>query len=274
MESEVPDNLALAEVNRPADVPIERDVAWSTAPGRVGPRSVSTDAQCDHLRRWFPGPAGSPGPLAWPVLLIPEAVDGGLRAPAEWSHVYHRLRWWAPVPRRFEVTASVAWVSILAGSVEAAITTVATAGGHALAQSTTVLRGPGNASPRGERALPRRPPLSAGRRRSLLIIPERDVQAFAAMAGMTYDVFQDARKAWALGYPNILVPSVLLFAIQMHTARVGDDGRVEMWFRRPVPSGSVLEFWDHQPGVWSANLVGGRVAAVARLTRPSDHGSG
>ena len=67
---------------------------------------------------------------------------------------------------------------------------------------------------------------------------------------------------WAL----IGAGGVLLLALDWRF--FGPTGRGEMWFRRTVPAGSLLESCQStdDPTLWALRLVGGgAVAAVARI---------
>ena len=98
---------------------------------------------------------------------------------------------------------------------------------------------------------------------------EASIRHFAGLAGTRYPVHEDERYAWAHGYPTILVQGLLLFIIQLAYAGVGPSGRGEMWFRRAVPAGSLLESCRStaDPTLWAMRLVGGgEIAAIARIS--------
>jgi hypothetical protein len=98
---------------------------------------------------------------------------------------------------------------------------------------------------------------------------------FDAFWGARYPVHDDEHYAWAQGYPTILVQGLLLFITQLYYAGAGSRGRAEMWFRRAVPAGSLLESCQSRtdPMLWAMRLVGGgAIAAVARISSPSGEG--
>jgi hypothetical protein len=137
-----------------------------------------------------------------------------------------------------------------------------------LAESVLVARTKGVAESWGERDLPTLPELGSSRRRRSLVVAEAQVRAFAELAGTKYPVNDDVVHAQRRGYPNVLVQGLVLFIFQIHVAGVGPSGQAEMWFRRPVPAGSLLELvQDHgDPAVWAFRFVGtGEVASVGRM---------
>ena len=108
-------------------------------------------------------------------------------------------------------------------------------------------------------------------RRRTLVVDEASIRHFADLAGTRYRVHDDERYAWTQGYPTILVQGLLLFIIQLHYAGARPAGRGEMWFRRAVPAGSLLESCQSSvdPTLWAMRLVGGgEVAAIARIASP------
>lgn len=219
---------------------------------------------------WLQSRIGALGAIGWPMVLIPEVVDKRFRLPEEALQTYHRVSWSADVPKEpFEVEATVQWVSARQGSVEVGLASRAVLGGATVARSLLVARAPGDAGSWGERDV--RPAPTTGNlvRRKSLIVNENSVRDFAELIGARYPVHLDARYAWERGYPNILVQGMVLLLIQLHFAGTGPSGEAEMWFRRAVAAGSLLEVCrsDDDPTVWAFRLVStGDVAAVARLT--------
>ncbi len=219
---------------------------------------------------WLQSRIGALGAIGWPMVLIPEVVDKRFRLPEEVLQAYHRVSWSTEVPTvPFDVEATVQWVSARHGSVEIGLGSRAILDGATVARSLLVARAPGDTPSWGERDVPSVPATGTLVRRKSLIVSETEVRAFAELAGARYPVHLDARYAWQRGYPNILVQGMVLLIIQLHFAGIGPTGQAEMWFRRAVPAGSLLEVCrsDDDPAVWAIRLVStGEVAAVARLT--------
>ena len=242
------------------------------APGLAVERSLELSGEWfNELCLWLQSPIGELGPLGWPMVLIPEIIDSRYRLGDAAVQVYQRVEWNQPLPRReFTASGHVEWVSSRVGSFETGVATEARLGGEELARSLAVARMSGDLEPYGTRALPDRPELdlpSLSRRRTL-VIDEGSIRHFAGLAGTRYPVHVDEHYAWAQGHPTILVQGLLLFIIQLHYAGVGPAGRGEMWFRRAVPAGSLLESCQStaDPTLWAMRLVGGgEVAAIARI---------
>lgn len=229
---------------------------------------------------WLQSPIGALGNLGWPMVLIPEIIDSRYRLGDSAVQVYQRVEWFGPVPeRQFTASGHVEWVSARPGSFEAGVTTEARLGEERLARSLLVARMAGDLEPYGTRGLPPRPdvdPAALARRRTL-VVDEATIRHFADLAGTHYPVHEDERYAWAQGYPAILVQGLLLFITQLHYAGVGPTGRGEMWFRRAVPAGSLLESCQSRadPTLWALRLVGGgQIAAIARIASTTRQGGG
>lgn len=227
---------------------------------------------------WLQSPIGALGNLGWPMVLIPEIIDSRYRLGDSAVQVYQRVEWFGPVPeRQFTASGHVEWVSARPGSFEAGVTTEARLGEERLARSLLVARMAGDLEPYGTRGLPPRPdvdPAALARRRTL-VVDEATIRHFADLAGTHYPVHEDERYAWAQGYPAILVQGLLLFITQLHYAGVGPTGRGEMWFRRAVPAGSLLESCQSRadPTLWALRLVGGgQIAAIARIASAARRG--
>lgn len=243
------------------------------APGLAVERSLELSGQWfNELCLWLQCPIGELGPIGWPMVLIPEIIDSRYRLGEAALQVYQRVEWNGPVPRReFTASGHVEWVSSREGSFETGVATQARFGDQGLARSLLVARMAGQLESYGTRDLPARPELdvSSLARRRTLVVDEASVRHFAGLAGTRYPVHEDEHYAWAHGYPTILVQGLLLFIIQLHYAGVGRAGRGEMWFRRAVPAGSLLESCQSttDPALWAMRLVGGReVAAIARIS--------
>jgi hypothetical protein len=248
------------------------------APGLAVERSLELSGEWfNRLCLWMQSPIGELGPIGWPMVLIPEIVDSRYRLGETALQVYQRVEWHGPVPRReFTASGHVEWVSGRSGSFEAGVATEARLGGDVLARSLLVARMSGEMDSYGRRVLSARPeldPASLSRRRTL-VVDEATIRHFADLAGTRYPVHDDQHYAWAQGYPTILVQGLLLFITQLHYAGVGPTGRGEMWFRRAVPAGSLLESCQSttDPSLWAMRLVGGgEIAAIGRIasSRPA-----
>jgi len=247
-------------------------------PGLAVERPLELSGQWfNELCLWLQSPIGSLGPLGWPMVLIPEIIDSRYRLGDSALQVYQRVEWSGPVPTgEFTASAHVEWVSGRGGSFEAGLATEARRGGERLAHCLLVARMTGDLESYGERDLPPRPDVDETTlsRRRTLVVDEATIRHFAELAGTRYPVHDDERYAWSQGYPTILVQGLLLFMTQLYQYGVGPSGRGEMWFRRAVPAGSLLESCQStaDPTLWAMRLVGGgEVAAIARITssRPS-----
>jgi len=241
-------------------------------PGLAVERSLELSGQWfNELCLWLQSPIGALSNLGWPMVLIPEIIDSRYRLGDSAVQVYQRVDWFGPVPRQpFTASGHVEWVSARPGSFEAGVVTQASLGEERLARSLLVARMTGELGSYGTRALPPRPdvdPASLARRRTL-VVDEAVIRQFADLAGTHYPVHEDEHYAWAQGYPATLVQGLLLFITQLHYTGVGPTGRAEMWFRRVVPAGSLLESCQStaDPSLWAMRLVGGgQIAAIARI---------
>jgi hypothetical protein len=243
------------------------------APGLAVERSLELSGQWfNELCLWLQSPIGALGRIGWPMVLIPEIIDSRYRLGDTALHVYQRVEWDGPIPRgQFTASGHVEWVSGRDGSIETGVATEARLGDAALARSLLVARMTGELDSYGVRDLPARPEfdLTSLARRRTLVVDEATIRHFADLAGTRYPVHDDERYAWAQGYPTILVQGLLLFITQLFYAGIGSTGRGEMWFRRAVPAGSLLESCQStvDPTLWAMRLVGsGDVAAVARIS--------
>ena len=246
------------------------------APGLAVERTLELSGQWfNELCLWLQCPIGALGTIGWPMVLIPEVLDTRYRLGEAALQVYQRVTWGSTVPTgEFTAGGHVEWVSARGGSVEVGLATRARVGDRELAQSLLVARMAGELDSYGRRDLPARPEVDAGglARRRTLVVDASSVRHFADLAGTRYPIHDDERYAWAKGYPTVLVQGLLLFLTQLHFAGVGPTGRAEMWFRRAVPAGSLLESCQStaDPSVWAMRLVGGgEVAAVARISSSS-----
>jgi hypothetical protein len=242
------------------------------APGLAVERSLELSGQWfNELCLWLQSPIGALGNLGWPMILIPEIIDSRFRLTETALQVYQGVQWHGRVPRQaFTASGRVEWVSGRDGSFEAGLSTTARAGDEELARSLLVARMAGDLDSYGERGLPARPELDVETltRRRTLVVDEATIRHFATLAGTHYPIHENEHYAWAQGYPTILVQGLLLFMTQLYHAGVGPTGKGEMWFRRAVPAGSLLESCQSttDPELWAIRLVGGgEVAAISRI---------
>jgi hypothetical protein len=184
--------------------------------------------------------------------------------------VYARVAWWTPVPpEQFTATGRVTYVSGSDSGVEIGVSTEGRLRDRILARASTVFRTAGQAASWGERGLSLAPAATSLRRRRTLVIDEAGIRQFTELSGTSgYPLHEDLGYAWAHGFPNVLVQGVILVLLQVHIAGLGERGELEMWFRRPVPAGSLLETCQsqHDAEVWAWRLVATReTVAVARV---------
>jgi acyl dehydratase len=66
--------------------------------------------------------------------------------------------------------------------------------------------------------------------------------------GFDQRIARDEQRAWASGFPNILVPSTLLMTELFSGVPVGASGVAEVWFHEPVPAGAVLTMGTEHSG--------------------------
>ena len=228
-----------------------------------------SDQWWTDLCLYLQAPVGALGSIGWPMVLLPEVVDRRFRLAEDSLQTYHRVTWGAEMPTTsFTLDGRVAWVSCRNSSLELGLATRALAGETELGSSLLVARATGTAESWGDRDVPGLPDVGTLSRRRSMVIDEHQVRRFAELAGTRYPIHDDLHYAWQKGYPNVLVQALVLVIIQLHVAGAGPSGAVEMWFRRAVPAGSLLELCrsDDDPCLWAFRLVAtGEVAAVARL---------
>ncbi len=251
---------ATSELLRPPGLSAQRELQLS---GEWG----------NQLCLWLQCPLGALRSIGWPMVLIPEVIDRRFRLAESSLQVYQRVTWGAEMPRTpFTLESRVAWVSARTNSVEVGLASRARGDdGAELASSLLVTRAGGAAESWGERDVPALPEAGALARRRSLVVDENQVKTFANLAGTRYPIHDDLHYAWAQGYPNIFAQVLVLVLIQLHVAGMGPTGRLEMWFRRAVPAGSLLEVCrsEDDPSVWAFRLQGtGEVGAVARMGGP------
>ena len=245
------------------------------APGLTVERRLELSGQWFHdVCLWLGSPVGTLGPLGWPMVLIPEIVDSRYRLSESALQVYQGVEWHRAVPRgEFTTGGNVEWVAGRDGTFETGIATRACVADEELARCLLVARMEGDLESYGERTLPARPALDESTlyRRRTLVVDEGTIRMFGDLAGTRYPVHDDERYARAQGFPTILVQGLLLFITQLFYAgaREASTGRGEMWFRRAVPAGSLLESCQSttDPSLWAMRLIGGgEIAAVARIS--------
>ena len=243
------------------------------SPGLAVERSLELSGQWfNELCLWLQSPIGALGILGWPMILIPEVIDSRYRLGDTAMQVYQGVEWHGPVPRQtFTASGRVEWVSSRGGSFEAGLSTRAGLGDEEVARSLLVARMAGDLESYGERALPARPEVDPAslRRRRTMVVDEATIRHFAMLAGTHYPIHDDEHYAWSQGYPTILVQGLLLFMTALYHAGVGPTGKGEMWFRRAVPGGSLLESCQSSddPRLWVIRQVGGgEIAAISRIS--------
>jgi acyl dehydratase len=218
----------------------------------------------DELCLWLQRPRGDVGSIGWPMVLIPE-----LALPEDSLQVFHRVSWRAPVPIGVvELVSEPHWVSGTGSRTEIGLGTRALVGDQVVAESLMVARTRTALPDRGERALPSRPHLTDSRHARSLVVDRSQVQTFARLAGTSYPIHDDATYARGAGYPDVLLQGLLLLLIELHHADPGPAGRIEMWFRQPVPAGSLLDVHvaGENPAIAEYRLVGkDQVAATAAV---------
>lgn len=224
-----------------------------------------------ELCLWLQRPRSDVGPLAWPVLLLPDVAAPGHRAPEGALHVYERIEWHVPdVPEELELGMSPRWTSVKGDTSEIGLATTADSDGKRVADGLMVMRVPGALAPFGERELPR-PPDTSGLQRTLsLVLDEYDVDAYARLSGASYPLHVDPSAAQRAGYPNVLVQGMVLLTTVLYFAGMGPRGTVEAWFRAPVPAGAALVAHSGEvdgAAIWELRMPGrgGEVALVARI---------
>lgn len=244
--------------------------AGATQPGVVARRTIDTTSSAfDDICRWLQQSAHAPGPVAWPVLLLPDLADPEFRFVADALGVYHRVEWTGHPTGSIEIESVLEWRRPDASSDEIGVASSASIDGRRVARSLLVVRSACGGMAAGTGGVPPRPALDPGaRRRRSLVLTEADVAACNERIGNPHPLYRDPRYAHARGYPNTLVPGLILLLLQFHYAAHGGTGAIETWFRRPVPVGSALE-WRHSTtdeSVYQFHLVGsGVVTAVARM---------
>src|SRR5579864_94339 len=98
----------------------------SSAHAAFAPAAAWLDALCGWVRR----APGDLGPLAWPVVLMPQRIGSAFVLPDDARTVYQRVRWDAPLPDAvLELDARTVWVTADGGASEAAVESSASASG-------------------------------------------------------------------------------------------------------------------------------------------------
>ena len=218
---------------------------------------------------WLQRPVGAPGPTGWPLLLIPDLIDPRFRVSDDAVLIYHRVEWSEGVPcELFDVGASIEWISVRGESVEVGISSRAIVGAREVARSLLVVRARGQAEAFGERDQPGTPEVGSVTRQHSFVVTEDQVRTFAVLARARHRLHDDVNYAQKQGFPNVLVQGVVLLLHQLHVAEPAATGRAEMWFKRPVPAGSIVEVCRNgaDPEYWVLRLAGSpEPSAIARL---------
>ena len=246
------------------------DIGQVPAPGLHVERTLEPSGHwfrevCGWLRR----PVRAPGTTGWPLILIPDVIDCRFRVPGDAVLIYHRVEWSEGIPPEvFDVGAAIEWISVRGRSVELGMSSRAIVGGRDVARSLLVVRAEGQAEAFGQRDVPAAPKVGPVVRHDSFVVTEEQVRTFAALAGAHHRLHDDALYAQKLGFPTVLVQGVVLLLNQLHVAGSVPDGRVEMWFKRPVPAGSIVEICrsEEDPELWVLRLAASpEASAIGRL---------
>jgi hypothetical protein len=239
-----------------------------------------------EVARWVGrGEADGPGPAGWILGLLPEFVDPGLRFDRPALQVYQRVAWRTGLPPTASVSIETAWCSPARGRSEIAVATRASTPAGLASEGLLVVRLDGEGEAYGERAMPPRPQLpdDEGARTLSVVLGIDQVRTFARLARTRNAVHDDPVVARRMGYPDVLVQGAVLLLTVMHYDAPTEPGSAEMWFRAPVPVGSLLRLTERPAArerLWTLRLANGEVAAIARITddwgvgAPTGDGSG
>jgi acyl dehydratase len=239
----------------------------STADAQFTPAAGWIDALCGWVRR----SPGDLGPLAWPVVLMPQRIGSAFALPDDARTVYQRVRWDASLPDGpMNLEARTAGVTSDGTVADAALTSAASAAGVRLAESEVVVRTARSLPAWGQVRTSPAPDVVGAERRLSFALSEHDVADFAELTGVHEAIHEDAAHAWRLGLANAVVQELTLLLIVMQFAGAASPGGVEMWFPAPVPVGSLLTLWQ-SGDAWEVRLAAtngcvavGRVVGVGR----------
>ena len=234
----------------------------ASAHAEFTPAAAWLDALCGWVRR----APGDLGPLAWPVVLMPQRIGSAFALPDDARTVYQHVRWDAPLPEGpLDLDARAASVTTDEDATDVAVTSSASASGVRVADNELVVRTAESLPPWGDARPSRAPTVAGAERRLSLALSEHDVAAFAELTGVHEAIHEDPAHAWRLGLANAVVQELTLLLIMMHVAGAASPGSIEMWFPAPAPVGSLLTLW--QAGdTWELRLAAtNRPIAVGRI---------
>jgi hypothetical protein len=183
-----------------------------------------------------------PGPLRWLSVLLPHLVDQRFVLPEDALVEYHRLSWDSlPEDTAYDLAVRPSWCAPAGGGSRTAFECVASSNGVQQAALLFVVRVRTEMPPSGVPYLPA-PPVFAGQGDGFrtLVINRESCLLFLDRNGFDQRIARDEPRAWASGFPNILVPSTLLLTELFRDIPLGASGVAEVWFHEPVPAGAVL----------------------------------
>jgi hypothetical protein len=236
---------------------------------------ATTTPSADWLAQlcgWVRRAPGDLGPLAWPVVLMPQRIGSAFTFPDDARIVYQRVRWTATLPAGpLELAARATGVATSVDGSDIAVVSSASTADAPLAESEVVVHTDHPMGPWGVVDTPPVPTVEGAERRLSFALSEHDVAAFAELTGVHEPIHDDAAHAWRLGLANRLVQEVTLLLIVLQVAGARGPGTIEMWFPGVVPVGSLLTLWESD-GTWDVRLAGtGRPVAIGRLTKSIGH---
>lgn len=209
--------------------------------GRAG--AVITGEWLAGLSAWAACSPEAAAQVAWPIILTPERVDHELTLPGDAVLLFTEASWREPLTVRRPLTLAgrIRWVSVARGTSEVATETAAWVDGRPVAQALRVARTRTTMGEQGERCLPPPPAGLPGAEGLSLTIDGPWAARFLELIGASSAIHDDTAFAQGLGHETTLVPGLLLVAAALAggTGRAR-GGRVQAWFRRPVPVGTCL----------------------------------
>jgi hypothetical protein len=231
---------------------------------------ATTTPSADWLAQlcgWVRRAPGDLGPLAWPVVLMPQRIGSAFTFPDDARIVYQRVRWTATLPAGpLDLAARATGVAPRAEGSDIAVVSSASTGGTSVAESEVVVHTGHAMGPWGVADTPPLPTVAAAERRLSFALSEHDVAAFAELTGVHEPIHEDAAHAWRLGLANTLVQEVTLLLIVLQVGGARGPGSIEMWFPGVVPVGSLLTLWESDR-TWEVRLAGTRrPVAIGRLS--------
>ena len=223
----------------------------------------------EQLCGWVRRAPGDLGPLAWPVVLMPQRIGSAFAFPPDARTVYQRVRWDATLPAGpLELRARATWVTVRSPGSEVAVVTTASSSNKIVAENEVVVCTERPLQAWGDAQVSPVPSVAGERRRLSFALSEHDVAAFSELSGVHEPIHEDTAYAWRLGLANVVVQELTLLLIVMQVAGATSPGSVEMWFPDPVPVGSLLTLWQGAD-VWEVRLAAtGAPVAVGHIDGP------